>query len=98
MAYEGKFICYTLEHDSVKIPTGTYRAELRWSERFQETVPYILVPNRKGIEIHTGNCPGDSGGCVLVGIEVRNACLGNSKAAFRHMMGILPQEFTVVVE
>lgn len=98
MAYEGRFICYTLEHESVKIPAGSYRGELRWSEHFQETVPYILVPLRTGIEIHVGNCPEDSGGCVLVGTKVDGACLRNSRQAFQDIMKELPQEFAVIVE
>ena len=98
LAYEGKFLCYTLEHEDVKIPAGTYRGELRWSERFQETVPYILVPNRTGIELHRGNCPGESGGCVLVGTSVDGGCLGNSRSALRRVVKTLPQTFTVVVE
>lgn len=98
MAYEGKTICYTLEREDVKIPTGVYKGELRWSEHFQERVPYIHVPRRTGIEIHVGNCPEDSGGCVLVGTTVHNACLGSSRQAFQDMMKALPQEFTVVVE
>lgn len=97
MAYEGKFLAYTLEHESVKIPVGTYRGELRKSERFGETVVYIRVPNRSGIEIHRGNCPADSGGCVLVGTEVDGACLDNSRQALKHIVSTLPQTFTVVV-
>ncbi len=98
LAYEGHVLCYTLEHESVKIPTGRYAAELRWSERFGETVVYIHVPNRSGIEIHRGNCPVDSGGCVLVGTTIDGACLDNSKQAFERMVKVLPQEFTVIVE
>lgn len=98
LTYNGEFICYTLEHEGVKIPAGRYKAELRWSERFQETVPYIHAQNRTGIEIHPGNCSSESGGCVLVGTETRGACLGNSRLAFARMMRVLPQEFTVVVE
>lgn len=98
MAYEGKFLCYTLEHESVKIPTGTYRGELRWSERFQETVPYIHVPKRIGIEAHRGNCSGESGGCVLVGTTINGVCLDNSESALQHVVKVLPQNFIVVVE
>jgi hypothetical protein len=98
MTYNGGFICYTLEHESVKIPAGTYKGELRWSERFQEYVPYIQVPSRSGIEIHVGNCPRDSGGCILVGEAIDGACLDNSRMAFERMMEELPQTFTVIVE
>lgn len=97
MAYEGKVLCYTLEHESVKIPAGTYQGELRWSERFEENLPYIHVPKRSGIEIHAGNCPKDSGGCVLVGTERDGACLDNSRSALAKVVKELPQTFTVIV-
>lgn len=98
MTYEGEFLAYTLEPSAVKIPTGRYGAELRWSKRFGETVVYIHVPGRSGIEIHPGNCPADSGGCVLVGTKVNGACLRNSRLAMKHITSILPQTFTVIVE
>lgn len=98
MAYEGEFLAYTLERESVKIPPGRYAAELRWSKRFGEKVVYIHVPKRSGIEIHRGNCPVDSGGCVLVGTRVNGACLDNSKQALERTVKALPQKFTVVVE
>lgn len=98
MAYEGKVLCYTLENEGVKIPAGRYRGELRWSERFGETVPYIHVPSRTGIEVHRGNCPGESGGCVLVGTSIDGVCLGNSRSALKHVVEVLPSEFTVIVE
>lgn len=97
MGYEGKFIAYTLERESLKIPTGEYAGELRWSKRFEETVVYIHVPKRSGIEIHRGNCPADSGGCVLVGTAINGACLSNSKQALERTVKVLPQRFTVVV-
>jgi len=97
LAYEGKFLAYTLEHESVKIPPGRYAGELRWSKRFGETVVYIHVPKRSGIEIHRGNCPADSGGCVLVGTAVDGACLDNSRQALERTVKTLPQTFTVVV-
>ncbi len=98
MSYEGKVLCYTLEHETVKIPAGTYQGELRYSERFHRIVPYIRVPSRTGIEVHVGNCPGESGGCVLVGTSIDGACLGSSKQALQHVVQALPSEFTVVVE
>lgn len=98
LAYEGEFLAYTLEPTAVKIPTGRYAAELRWSKRFGETVVYIHVPGRSGIEIHPGNCPADSGGCVLVGTAVNGACLDNSRQALRRTVKALPQKFTVVVD
>lgn len=97
LAYNGEFLAYTLEHESVKIPAGSYAGELRHSERFGETVVYIHVPKRSGIEIHRGNCPADSGGCVLVGTAVNGACLDNSRRALARTVKALPKTFTVVV-
>jgi len=98
LAYEGKFLAYTLEPDNLKIPTGRYEAGLKWSKRFGEQVVYIQVPKRSGIEIHRGNCQADSGGCVLVGTAVNGACLDNSRQAMKHIVSKLPSTFTVVVE
>lgn len=98
MAYEGKFVAYTLERESTKIPTGRYVGELRTNKRTGETAAYILVPNRSGIKIHRGNSPVDSRGCVLVGTTIDGAYLGNSRQALKHTMSMLPSTFTVVVE
>lgn len=63
------FKCLTLERAGVEIPMGTYPLTWSWSEHFQQAMPYILVPNRYGIEIHWANWPKQLDGCIAVGTE-----------------------------
>lgn len=71
-----EFECYTLE-DVVReekifgetaIPEGLYKVVTVFSNHFKRRVPLLVnVPNFQGIEIHVGNTPKDTNGCVLVG-------------------------------
>jgi len=69
------FECWILEpperrngSDIVCIPSGTYKVIMRWSEKNKMEVPGIEgVPNRTDIEIHPGNYPKDTQGCLLPG-------------------------------
>ena len=65
----GKFTYYTLELDEAHaIPTGRYKLELHWSPERQGLVVFVMnVPDRDAIEIHVGNSPLDSRGCILLG-------------------------------
>lgn len=90
----GVFACYTLE-DVVRpekipgqtaIPSGKYRVEVNWSNRFQKFMPILLnVPNFTGVRIHSGNTAADTEGCILVGlaraVETPNF-LGDSRRAY----------------
>lgn len=68
-------ICTTLElpwldneHDVSCIPAGEYTLTLRWSEHHQKNLYWVDgVPDRDSVELHIGNLPGDSRGCVLLG-------------------------------
>lgn len=68
-------ICVTLEppwRDNLKgascIPAGTYEAARYLSPMRGYTVPCLFnVPGRSAIEIHKGNLPIDTEGCILVG-------------------------------
>lgn len=54
------------------IPSGTYRVENSYSNRFKKVLPAILnVPGFEGIRIHGGNHAEDSLGCILLG-ELRS--------------------------
>ena len=68
------------------IPTGTYNIELAFSERFHMKVPLLQdVPGREAIEIHVGNFPKDTHGCILVGLGRDSATpnwIGESTKAF----------------
>ena len=74
---EGDRFGYTLENPLTRpegddrplgIPEGDYPVTIRWSLGFDKFMPHIEdVPGRSGIELHGGNRPSDSHGCVLVG-------------------------------
>ena len=69
------------------IPAGVYPA-------FRFNSPHIgyqlfqlaNVPNRVGIDIHVGNYPHDSEGCILVGESAEDAAIDQSKVAFDSFM------------
>ena len=50
------------------IPEGTYPVISEWSAKFGRAMPRIIhIPNRSLIEIHWGNSPIDTNGCILLG-------------------------------
>ena len=68
------------------IPEGTYKVELAWSKKWGRTMPWLRsVPNFSGIQIHIGNTPKDTSGCILVGDGERNI-LVNSTFCFNQLM------------
>lgn len=77
LAINGIPECYTLEppkepdpngNGYICIPTGTYPLTIQWSPKFHKQVPHVnSVPGRTEIEIHVGNFPDDTEGCILVG-------------------------------
>lgn len=76
LAIDGVFECYTLERAKtdpqfLPIPCGRYPVQMLESPHFNRIIPHILcVPGRTYIEIHMGNYPRDSEGCVIVGKEL----------------------------
>jgi Family of unknown function (DUF5675) len=73
---EGEHECHTLEpvwldSDGIKpraIPEGTYKLSNRFSPKHNRAVPHVEnVPGFEEIEIHIGNFPHDTEGCLLVG-------------------------------
>lgn len=76
----GNFICHTLElpwqnNQSYisSIPSGKYKAILRYDKNDKWRIQLENVPKRSGVQIHIGNYPSQIEGCVLVGDEVFNA-------------------------
>lgn len=88
LAIDGVFECFTLERPLVDpdykcIPEGKYTVTIRTSKRFNRLMPHIeAVPGRDGIEIHWGNYPKDTEGCVLVGQQVGDDAVWTSQIAF----------------
>lgn len=85
----GAFAAWTLERapkpypsDYNCIPAGTYAISIYPSPRFQRLMPLLDVPGHSGIEIHWGNYPKDSHGCILVGTQHDENMLYNSRDKF----------------
>lgn len=83
-------VCYTLElpwywnEQYVScIPLGRYSATLRYDKNDCWRVELVGVPGRSGIQIHIGNYPRDTVGCVLVGTALSPNTVLNSKEAYR---------------
>lgn len=108
---EQRLLCVTLErpwlanaHEVSCIPPGVYPAHRRLSpKRGYELFELSNVPDRTHIEIHVGNLPKDSEGCILVGssfgdLEGHRGVLG-SKVAFSRFMRRLRDvdDFTLTV-
>lgn len=106
MALDGVFYCFTLEEPfgdgSGKAPycvkAGNYKGKKLWSGHFQKMVPGILdVPDRTYIEIHIGDFPGDTKGCVLVGVNRGIDHLTLSGPAWELLMMKLPTTFDIEI-
>jgi hypothetical protein len=92
----GVYCCFTLEpaNDPTLphpcIPLGNYVVTLRYSVRFQQTVPYLHdVPGRSDIEIHVGNTVPDTHGCILVGEQRFGTAVLHSRDAFNALLATL---------
>ena len=86
--------CFTLElsvrkQSGVKncIPCGKYEILMLWSARFQMNTPHLQnVPDRTFIEIHPGNKPEDTEGCILLGQGKDTDWVSNSRAAYQALI------------
>lgn len=70
------------------IPAGTYDVSIRWSPKHGRLIPHVEnVPGFEEIEIHVGNFPADTQGCLLVGRTVgpNPDFIGGSKLAFEEL-------------
>jgi hypothetical protein len=69
LTIDGQHAVYTLERLGVEIPVGMYPVTLYPSPHFERMMPLLNdVPGRSCIEIHYGNYPTESDGCILVGL------------------------------
>jgi hypothetical protein len=88
------FFCYTLElpvKDGLPgsaIPQGRYQVTTYPSPHFGRLMPLILVPGRSEIEIHFGNYPSDTRGCILLGYTRAPDFIGKSREAFDQFWGV----------
>ena len=85
---DGEHFCYTLEPKQEPpkpycIPEGTYSLVKRFSPKHGRDVPHVEnVPGFEEIEIHWGNFPQNTDGCLLVGRTKGTDFVGASKLAF----------------
>ncbi len=87
---DGSFFCFTLElpiRDGLPgsaIPEGTFQVVSQWSPKFGRSMPHLIgIPNRSEIEMHWGNVPADTEGCILLGLDRSQPdWIGNSRKAF----------------
>ena len=64
------------------IPAGTYKVGSYFSPKHQQQVPLLQnVPDFEYIEIHVGNYPADTDGCLLLGDTVGDDFVGESQVA-----------------
>lgn len=72
------------------IPPGRYKVVLAISPKRGIVVPHVLdVPGFKAIEMHIGNFPRDTEGCLLVGLDRRPGMVLRSADAFKVLMAKL---------
>lgn len=72
---DGVFVGYTLEPPKLPVPAkpraidcGTFKLVVAWSPKHGRDLPLVVnVPDFTGVEIHIGNWPHDTLGCLLVG-------------------------------
>jgi len=76
-----KVFCHTLEDvrrpgaqkvfGETAIPAGRYPLSLEYSQKFKKVLPHIRgVQNFTSIEMHGGNRPEDTDGCVLCAFNI----------------------------
>ncbi len=86
--------------DTSCIPEGTYLCKLKFSPEHGINLYWITdVEGRDDVEIHWGNFPANTKGCVLVGQSREQDAIDHSKDAFGAFMTFLAgvEEFTLVV-
>jgi Family of unknown function (DUF5675) len=80
------------------IPAGTYPIKLLESPRFGIVTPHVQnVPGRSFIEIHPGNSPEDTEGCLLVGETQTADWVGSSRYAFLKLMALLERAESIEI-
>lgn len=74
--------------DRCCIPAGTYNVVRYASPKRGYMVPLLVdVPGRSEIEMHIGNYPYNTDGCILIGsMRINAQMIGESEAAFNEFM------------
>lgn len=91
---DGKYVCQTLElpqkdnkTDISSIPAGNYGGILRYDHADKWRIELTDTPSRTHIQIHIGNYPSNSKGCILVGekVDTNNNTILNSTVAYTRL-------------
>jgi len=89
IAVDGAIVSYTLElpdrdnvNDISRIPAGRYPAHVRYDHADKWRVELEQVPGRTNVQIHIGNYPEQSKGCILVGMKSNNCQVFGSSNAY----------------
>jgi|ERR1700730_6795265 hypothetical protein len=103
LSIDNLFQCYTLEppvrtEKPCAMPAGTYDVIIKESPSFTQVfgepffTPHLQnVPGFSEIEIHPGNRPAETSGCLLVGNTHEADFVGESDMAFTALMAKLPK-------
>ena len=93
----GLFFCHTIERLSKAVPKGCYPLGVSYSPRFKKRLPYLCVPKRSGIRIHSGNTSKDSKGCILVGKLDDCFTIINSRLTLDKLLSRLDNSFKSII-
>lgn len=96
LAVNGTIQAYTLERSRAgnrplisSIPPGTYAGILRYDHTDQWKIQLTGVPGRSNVQIHTGNTPDDTEGCIIIGKQLGDYLCsikpGTSAPAYRDL-------------
>ena len=92
LVVDGKFICYTLENNTKKIPAGSYVIhKTRKGFRLEG------VPGRSNINIEVGNYPFESLGCIFVGTKQTPEGVEGSKTALFRLVRVVKLPALLVI-
>jgi hypothetical protein len=77
-------------HGRTAIPTGEYKIEWTFSDRFQKAMPILLnVKGYAGVRIHSGNTPEHTLGCLIPGMKMSTDNVSESKVATMKLWNII---------
>lgn len=68
-----------------RIPAGTYTTILRYDHDDKWRLELNGVPGHNHIQIHVGNWPSDTEGCILVGLTANACSVQNSAEAYKKL-------------
>ena len=81
------------------IPTGIYKIEITYSQKYKRMMPLILgVKGYSGIRIHSGNTSKDTEGCLLVGKNTKVGMVTDSRNTYQRLFARLQNAKDILIE